>query len=570
MSNPTLGNLSQFTTPYNILPDAIYANPTTAYASQFIKPFNILPDVIYTNPTIANTSQFNKPFNILPDAIYNNPTLRSLPQFNKPFNILPDVTYTNPTTANSQQFAFTRFESFASNYPGYIGNPTEEVYTTSNRPPTSFIWQPGPYEASNILPQSIQAAGLGYAAGAVSSIIGVPQVAQSAGAFINQNISPLSNRYATLQLDQLKPLPGIKYADFRNRRILGNSSTAALIRLDGASAAIRSRTGRSILFAAASANPYGGAYTVFNLDGAGTTGFGWGNHDDPYAIRNDFTARSHVAKIWLAGEWRNTINPIELLTPFRGDRVNIIDFSKRKESDAYQWNALNILGSAGKTNDFIKFYFTGPRIIPGDQIHEDDIIVFRAALTNIGDSFQANWTNQTMIGRADPNYQYTGFGRDLSIDFKVYATDRDELQMIWRKLNALASYTAPIYNEDITMVGPWMRITVGDLFRQTPVILTSLSYTLYDTDTPWEINIEDDSTMMQVPHGVSVSCQFNVIGNELPQNGGKMYTLAKQFDANGQAKKNKDNWLSDFKENSDAAVSNKWWTKPEKSSVPVK
>jgi hypothetical protein len=163
-----------------------------------------------------------------------------------------------------------------------------------------------------------------------------------------------------------------------------------------------------------------------------------------------------------------------------------------------------------------------------------------------------------MIGRADKNYQYTGFERDLQLSFKVHATDRDELQPIWRKLNALAGYTAPIYNTDITMGAPWMRITIGDLFRQTPVILTSLSYTLQGTDTTWEINIENADYMMQVPHTVEVKCTFTVIGNELPQKGGKMYSLAKRWDKNGVALKGNDNWLSDAKENSDAAVDRIW------------
>ncbi len=493
----------------------------------------------------------------------SNPTLGNLSQFTTPFNMLPDVIYTNPTTANSSQFSSDA--SSVSNY--YLGNPTETVYTSKNPPPVGLIWKPGSYESANILPQSRTANILGYAAGAIGSLTGVPQVAQSAGALIGQQISPLSNRYATLQLDQLNSIPGIKYADFRNRRILGDADTATLIRLDGASAALRSLSGRSILFAAASANPLGGAYPIFNLDGAGQTGFGWGSHDATYAIRNDFTARSHVATTWAIDRWISTINPIEIITPFRGDRVNVIDFSKRKEENAYQWRPGAILGALGKTNDFIKFYFTGPKILPGDVTNEDDIIVFRAAITSINDTFAGNWSSQTMIGRADPNYQYSGFSRDLSLDFEVYATDRDEVKFIWRKLNALASYTAPIYNQDITLAGPWMRITIGDLFRQTPVVLTSLSYALHDSETTWEINIEDDSTMMQVPHGISVSCQFNVIGNEIPQNGGKFYTLAKQFDNKGAAKRNKDNWLSDQKENSEVAVTDKWRIKRQKSTT---
>jgi hypothetical protein len=99
-----------------------------------------------------------------------------------------------------------------------------------------------------------------------------------------------------------------------------------------------------------------------------------------------------------------------------------------------------------------------------------------------------------------------------------------------------------------------MRITIGDLFRQQPVILTSLSYTLNSTDATWEINIEDDPEMMQVPHKVEVSCGFTYIGNEIPQFGGRFYSLAKQYDDVGLAKKYSDNWLSNFKDNSDIPV----------------
>ena len=104
------------------------------------------------------------------------------------------------------------------------------------------------------------------------------------------------------------------------------------------------------------------------------------------------------------------------------------------------------MNKLGVTQDFIKFYFTGPKLFNGNsnaKTDTDDIIIFRAAITNLDDSFTANWSPINMIGRADPNYHYTGFGRDLSISFDIYATDRDEVKPIYRKLNALAGYTAP-------------------------------------------------------------------------------------------------------------------------------
>jgi hypothetical protein len=96
------------------------------------------------------------------------------------------------------------------------------------------------------------------------------------------------------------------------------------------------------------------------------------------------------------------------------------------------------------------------------------------------------------------------------------------------------------------MKSPWMRMTIGDLLVQQPVLINSLSYTLADGDTTWEINIEDDPTMMQAPHKVSVSLGLNVITDYLPEKNGKMYTLAKKFNSDAQPKEGGDNWLSDF------------------------
>jgi len=513
----------------------------------------------------------------------SNPTLSAGSQFTGPFNILPDVIYTNPTTATGNQYIVS------------IESPTAPT-------PKQFIssiegwnnWAPGIATNTNITVGGTVTKLIGATVLSAASGLGIPQVAQFGQSIIEYGSQEINTtisipQYATLTLGQLKSFPGVLYSDFRSRISYSATSNPNVaddasnrisgLRLDGTSAAIR-RSFKAGAYAIASALPVG-AYSIFNLNGAGKSGHGWGDHDNPYAIRSDFTARSHVAKRWAGGSeisdsgpglistttvkrgnWAPTRNPIEKLTPFRGDRVSVIDFGQRSLAEAYLWNP-NIFGAKGKfgavmnklgiTQDFIKFYMTGPKLFNGaasDVV--DDIMVFRATINSLSDSFNANWTPSQMVGRADPNYQYTGFSRDLNLDFTVYATDRDEMQPIWRKLNALAGYTAPTYTLDsIALKAPWMRITIGDLFVQTPVILSSVSYTLHDADTTWEINIEDDPTMMQAPHKVSVSCTFTVIGDSLPQKNGRFYSLAKEFDSSGSAKLGSDNWLSDSLSNSD-------------------
>jgi hypothetical protein len=364
------------------------------------------------------------------------------------------------------------------------------------------------------------------------------------------------------RIDELANWSITKYKDFRSFK--GLTFSPQSVRLDGASAATRNirnfdalGSATSIAYAAASIVP-GGAYTIFNLEST----YGFGTHGDPDVLRKDFTAGTQVRTYWKenqagdGGKWVITKNPAELATEFRGDKVNVIDFSQRKLKDVYNWkapwgdatNAFNrFLGATDLTKDFIKFFFTGPKLNAGNVDDEDDIIAFRAILDTLSDSHNPNWSAVSMIGRADPNYTYSGYTRDLNLGFTVYATSRDEMKPIWRKLNALAGYTTPDYgSKTIALKGPWMRITIGDLFYQQPAIITSLSYTLNDADTTWEINIEDDPTMMQLPHKVTVQMSFNLLTDSLPEKGGRFYSLAKKYNKDGVSKRGGDNWLSEF------------------------
>lgn len=563
------------------------------------------------NPTTQSPSQFAAPYNILPDLNLQtqNPTtgLVYLLQFNKkPFDILPNTIFTNPSTAKGAEvlpglggLTYRRpQDSYGTVYSADSALVNQEkINEVGNINITN--WTPNRFIHTNVNIKTPISNVLGLASLAAGSIMGIPQIGQVGASLIDGYDNSLSGTYTTLPLNKLTNKlfnntninSPVLYSDFRSRLNIaqdtgvstGNQilAYARSIRLDGLSASLRGSLKASI-YAGATATPVG-PYSIFNLDGIGNTGYGWGEHDNRFASRKDFTMRSHIAKQWtptteyiqadsiqdilgngrlVAGHFSRTKNPVEMATPFRGDKVSVIDFGKRKLSDAYLWNpdrlfsAEQILGAnvnnLGLTQDFIKFYMTGPKLQAGNLLDTDDIIVFRAVITGLDDSFTANWTPVQMIGRADPNYIYTSFGRDVSVSFTVYATDRDEMQPIYRKLNALASYTAPTYDpQTIAMEGPWMRLTLGDLFVQQPVVVSSVSYT-FDTDAPWEINIENDPNMMQAPMKISVQLQFNMISDYLPQKGGRMYTLAKRFaGASAQPLSGNDNWLSDAKGNFD-------------------
>jgi len=210
---------------------------------------------------------------------------------------------------------------------------------------------------------------------------------------------------------------------------------------------------------------------------------------------------------------------------FRGDKVNAYDIGDAEKKDVYVKGA----------EDFIKFYFEDGDI-------GKDVMVFRCTMNGFSDSFSPGWNRVDIMGRPDGAYLYTSFERSVSFNFTVAALSRAEMVPMWRKLNYLASYTMPDFSSSGTKPGgPFMRITIGNLFQQTPGFIDSLTYTIPD-ETTWDI-AEDAGTnpnAKQLPLAMEVQMTFKIIGDYRPQLKGRVYSLS-PFGASQTA----GNWLTD-------------------------
>jgi len=384
-------------------------------------------------------------------------------------------------------------------------------------------------------------------------------VAGRIGSGINQSANRIPTmtdntfgQFETLDYDQLQKAPAAGLLqDFRQFKKSKN------IRLDGASTSLTSPSKAAIKLVTANAVGAigaGGAYQLFDRE----TYFGMGDLGETTALRKDFTVSTEAATTWIGGNWRPRLTTQAI--PFRGDKVNVRDFGQGTEKEVYKWKrglldsdgAFGIIGQIvqtvtsfigtpiNTTRDFIKFHFLGPITGQSDQY---DIFTFRAAISSLTDSFSPQWTPIDMIGRADKNYIYTSFSRTVNLSFSVYASSRDELKPMWRKLNYLATYTMPEYQNDYVMFkGKYLRVTIGDLFIKQPAFILDLTYTLVDNDTTWEINIEEDSTIKQVPHRVEITMTLQMLTDHLPQYKGQAYSL---YDAEKGNVPGTHNWLSD-------------------------
>ena len=136
---------------------------------------------------------------------------------------------------------------------------------------------------------------------------------------------------------------------------------------------------------------------------------------------------------------------------------------------------------------------------------------FRSFVDSFSDSYDADWSAINYMGRAEKFYKYKGFDRKIAMAFTIVAQSKDELNVMYDKLNFLASSLAPEYLDSLTsgyMAGNLSYITLGDYINDQPGIITSLTYDIPE-DSTWEISRSDN--LRQLPHMIKVSINFTPI-----------------------------------------------------------
>jgi hypothetical protein len=174
------------------------------------------------------------------------------------------------------------------------------------------------------------------------------------------------------------------------------------------------------------------------------------------------------------------------------DKVNLIPYGVKNEEQLSESEAL----------DWIPFRFTDAR----NNAH----IIFRAILSGITDTFSPEYSPERYVGRPDSVYVYQGTSRSISFTFDVYPKSDAELVTLWEKLNYLAGLTYPHFDDTGTaMIAPYTKLTIGDMYKNTPGYISALSYTVQD-NTTWEVDFA------KLPKYIKVQCSYVYIGNYLP------------------------------------------------------
>lgn len=190
-------------------------------------------------------------------------------------------------------------------------------------------------------------------------------------------------------------------------------------------------------------------------------------------------------------------------------------------------------------------------LIRSDEIVDDLVLFkfnnlqFRAFLDGISDKFSPSHEGVKYIGRPDEVFVYTGMNRSLSFNFTIWANSAEEMPIIYWKLNRLVQFVSPSYTSSGAMIGPFVKLTIGDWCRDLPGYIESLDYSI-DDNFPWETGNNNQYNMYQMPHGVKVSTSFRSYGHRLPNSAGSYFDtnnkygnwLSNTFDISTQRKNN--------------------------------
>lgn len=204
------------------------------------------------------------------------------------------------------------------------------------------------------------------------------------------------------------------------------------------------------------------------------------------------------------------------------EAVNYLDIkNKGKKSLQVDYGESFLENGSNLPKDFIKFRIR-------DMV-QGKWIVFPVILTSdIADNSTAQYEEINYVGRPDAVHIYKNMKRSFSIGFKVVATNKDEIPIIWRKIDRLKGLTQPAFKPFLNSsnvvtketttdlftrpTAPIVHLTLGDIFKNTVGYFESVNITIPNSST-WEL--EDG---LQFPHICDVSLNFTHIGNVTPTN----------------------------------------------------
>mgnify|MGYP001075599702 FL=1 len=163
-------------------------------------------------------------------------------------------------------------------------------------------------------------------------------------------------------------------------------------------------------------------------------------------------------------------------------------------------------------------------------------VQFRATISGLSETLSPSWDSAKFMGAPFQYYTYGGVERSVTFNFKVFSLNATEHKVGWEKLNFLTGLVYPqSYDAGSTAItAPFIKFTLGDLYKNKESFIESLSYT-WDDSTPWNIsdkeaaldNGEDiDMKNFRLPMITDVAVTIKFLQSRKSTSGKKFYSFA--------------------------------------------
>ena len=152
--------------------------------------------------------------------------------------------------------------------------------------------------------------------------------------------------------------------------------------------------------------------------------------------------------------------------------------------------ALNKKGAYTVKPDDTKVDDLDSIVLKFESVKQNKAVNFVSTITGLAESFSPGWNSNKFIGNPFNFYTYEGIERSVSFSFKVFSLNPSEHKIAWGKLNFLTSLVYPQAYEGEAgyITAPFLKLTIGDMYKRKEGFIESLSYGI-DDSTPW--NTED-------------------------------------------------------------------------------
>ena len=147
---------------------------------------------------------------------------------------------------------------------------------------------------------------------------------------------------------------------------------------------------------------------------------------------------------------------------------------------------------------------------------------FRCSIQGLTETTTPSWSTSKFLGNPFNLYTYDGVERSVTFTLQIFALNAQELVNNWEKLKFLTylCYPTSYQTEAGYVVPPFIKFTLGDMYKNKDGFIESLSYTIPDTGV-WETGdgteIVDSEFLDKVGGGAKKLTEADLKGYKLPK-----------------------------------------------------